>query len=386
MVSVENFYWVLYENLLKPSTLDCWYYYPWGTKNHLSRATEFQKFSRKQHYNHALFHFDQEPLWTDDLGWIYEDIQQSWSTKVVRLLANSEHSAVKKQIIKSRSMLDWYYFYHGFAALDWYRDTQYIDHDAQIEDAFLSFNHVIAHQRIYRLDLIAHLIDKGILHLGKISLHSTQRDIDFVLESDNYLTARRKKFIQQSFFAQPTLPWRVDTIAVNGNCSARFGHQEYKLWQSSLLHIVNETVFYEPKLHLTEKIFKPIVSKRPFVLVAAPGNLAYLRSYGFLTFGTWIDESYDNIEDPSLRLKAITNEIAKLSQLNVNQLRDLHHDMQPVLDYNKKHFFGDFRKIIVEELVDNFDCCVRIWNNGRVDGREIPWQPNLAKVKILLGR
>ena len=40
MISVDNFYWVLYENLLKPVGLDAWYFYPWGTQDRFS-AYEF---------------------------------------------------------------------------------------------------------------------------------------------------------------------------------------------------------------------------------------------------------------------------------------------------------------------------------------------------------
>jgi hypothetical protein len=179
-------------------------------------------------------------------------------------------------------------------------------------------------------------------------------------------------------------PWKLDEITVDGNLSAHFGHREYQLWQSSLLHVVNETVFYQPKLHLTEKIFKPIVAQRPFILVAAPGNLKYLKNYGFQTFGPWIDESYDDILDPDLRLDAVAKEIEKFARMSLPELRNIHQDMQAVLAFNKKHFFGEFRQIIVNELVDNFDQCIRIWNNGRVDGRELPLHPNLAQVKKVL--
>ena len=181
-----------------------------------------------------------------------------------------------------------------------------------------------------------------------------------------------------------SLPWRVDDVPINGDLSARFGHREYRLWQSSLWHVVNETVFYEPKLHLTEKIFKPIVAQRPFILVAAPGNLAYLRSYGFQTFERWIDESYDDLQDPDQRLDAIANEIERFAHMSLGELHDVHQDMMSVLDYNKKHFFGEFRKIIVGELVDNFDQCIRIWNNGRIDGRDVPLPADLKSVKKLL--
>jgi hypothetical protein len=89
--------------------------------------------------------------------------------------------------------------------------------------------------------------------------------------------------------------------------SANVADYTYSL--SSLWNIVTETVFYDNKLHLTEKIFKPIVLKRPFVLVGAPGNLQYLKEYGFQTFDKWINEDYDNEIDPDIRIKKIVARI-----------------------------------------------------------------------------
>jgi hypothetical protein len=45
--------------------------------------------------------------------------------------------------------------------------------------------------------------------------------------------------------------------------------------------------------------------------------------------------------------------------------------MQQVLQHNYHHFFGEFRNIITKELVTNFEKCVRIHNNGRVDQRVV---------------
>jgi hypothetical protein len=382
MISVENFNWILYENLLKPVGIDCWYYYPWGTKNNLIKE-EFKKPESKRDYNHVLFHFDQEPLWSQQLG-PYDLDATAWGNKLIRILANSEKSDLKKQICKSRGLSDWYFFYHGFAALDWYRDGQHIDQQYPIKNAFLSLNHVFD-QRSYRLALIARMLDKQIAHKGSISFHTTLEVVNEELfNPDTRLSETSRKLVEDNVDKLMDLPWKLDDVPIDGNLSARFGHQEYKLWQSSLWHLVNETVFYEPKLHLTEKTFKPIVAQRPFILVAAPGNLKYLRSYGFKTFGNWIDESYDDLQDPDQRLNAIADEISRFARMHVDDLRNIHKDMLPVLEYNKQHFFGKFREIIVTELLDNFDQCIRIWNNNRVDGREFTL-PDLELVeKILL--
>lgn len=384
MVSVENFYWVLNENLLKPADLNCRYYYPFGTQKNFS-ADEFKTINSRRDFGHVFFHFDQEPLWSDNMG-PYDLDGRSWSCKWPRILANSEKSKLKKDICRSRGFLDWYFFYHGFAALDWYADARYINQEYQINNAFLSLNHVFAN-RPYRLALLARLLDQNVVDRGSISFHATLANVITELDQESSrLTRSSKQLIRSNMDKLTGLPWSLDDVPVSGNLSARLGHREYCMWQNSLWHLVNETVFHEPKLHLTEKIFKPIVAQRPFVLVGAPGNLEYLRSYGFQTFGRWIDESYDSMQDEDQRLDAICQEISRYARMSVRELRDVHHDMLPVLIHNKNHFFGHFRRIIVSELVENFQQCLLVWNNGRLDGKELPLLDDLDAVKsVLLG-
>ena len=59
--------------------------------------------------------------------------------------------------------------------------------------------------------------------------------------------------------------------------------------------------------------------------------------------------------------------------------------MQDTLKFNKQHFFGNFQDIIVNELVENFDTCIRIWNHGRLDStRVLPRQYDIDLVKRIL--
>jgi hypothetical protein len=65
----------------------------------------------------------------------------------------------------------------------------------------------------------------------------------------------------------------------------------------------------------------------------------------------------------------------------------MHQEMQPVLGHNFNHLWSGFKRQIVDELVDNFETAVRMWNNGRVDGKQLPLQNiNLAQVKQVLLR
>ncbi len=372
----------MWQHLLRPAELDCWYYHPWGTRDNLAKL-EFTKLDSKRSLSHAFFHFDQEPIWSKELG-LYDNEQAAYNEKQVKILANSELSDIKKSICKSRGFLDWYFFYHGFAALDWFRDARYVTQDHAIENAFLSLNHNVQH-RSYRLALLARLLRYKVAGKGSISFHAMPEQIHQILR-DPYtqLSDTSRHLIQDQIQGMADLPWKLDEVPVDGNLSARFGYHEHRLWQQSLWHVVNETVFYEPKLHLTEKIFKPMVAQRPFILVASPGNLAYIRNYGFKTFGTWIDESYDHIMDPDQRLDAIAREINRLGNISVSGLRRMYQDMLPVLEHNKQHFFGPFREIIVEELVENFCQCIRIWNNGLMNGRDRQIPDGHEVKKILL--
>jgi hypothetical protein len=372
--------------------LDAWYYYPFGTRRNLSQR-EFVDMGTKQaifflprQHHHVLFHFDQEPLWNNDFGFHYDCKSDENSSKTLRILANSEISDTKKNICRERQMLDWYFFFHGFAALDWFRDGQYFNDDPGFKKTFCSLNHLVSEKKSYRMSLVARLVSLGLHEFGDISFHAYKQDCINECRSEHSLLTDREKTMIANMLESVTLPLTLHTEPVDGNFSAHYGHGEHVLWQKSLWHVVNETVFYDEKLHLTEKIFKPIVARRPFILVAAPGNLRYLRRYGFKTFGPWIDESYDEIVDPSLRLDMIALQIKRLCKMSRSQLNDMYQDMQSVLEHNKQHFFGEFKQIIVNELVDNFDACVRVWNNGRIDGRQRPRHPDLESVKRLLSR
>jgi hypothetical protein len=46
-------------------------------------------------------------------------------------------------------------------------------------------------------------------------------------------------------------------------------------------------------------------------------------------------------------------------------LRQMHQEMQEVLEYNFTHFYTTFKDLIVDELVDNFEHVLCQINNGR---------------------
>jgi hypothetical protein len=132
----------------------------------------------------------------------------------------------------------------------------------------------------------------------------------------------------------------------HGNDSAEIKVNDLTAWNTSFLHIVNETV-WQDKIHFTEKVFKPIVLHQPFVVLQAPGSLEYLRSYGFKTFGDWWDESYDTIEDPQLRMQAIADIVNWIPSQDLYRMRN---EMSGILEHNFRHFYENIPDICLDEL------------------------------------
>lgn len=388
MFSVENFYYILYQHLLEPLELQDVMFTKFGSLNpadlrHGRYARTNGFYGRPLTNRNSCYYQDQEPIQTSS----FLDLTVWSNVKHCKIFANSEISSLKKDLCRTYQFNDWYYFFHGFAALNWYRDARYMSHSTNWSHPYISFNRLYANDRSYRLNLVARLSAQDLLPHGLVSLHLDIADYGTWQQEINNPNTKLSNDACELIKSQIGDVLTIDRKNITGSASADFGHQEFDLWQSGLWHIVTETVFYYDKLHLTEKTFKPIVAQRPFMLAAAPGNLAYLRSYGFETFDRWIDESYDSITDPDQRLQAIVDQTQRLCSMSRRDLQHMHQEMMPVLKHNFEHFYGDFKKKIVNELVDNFETAVRLWNNGRIDGRELPLHKvDLAGVKKLLSK
>jgi hypothetical protein len=71
----------------------------------------------------------------------------------------------------------------------------------------------------------------------------------------------------------------------------------YSLYNRTYYSIVSETLDFNNYSFFTEKIAKPILAKRPFVVFSGRHYLKNLKQLGFKTFDNIIDESYDDIVD-----------------------------------------------------------------------------------------
>jgi len=110
---------------------------------------------------------------------------------------------------------------------------------------------------------------------------------------------------------------------------------------------VNEFNFY------TEKIVKPILSERLFIVFSGQHYLRNLRSLGFRTFDGILDETYDTIEDYDLRFKLACEQIKYLCDQNQETVLE---QIRPITEHNKSvmlttDWYGNFAKRFQEFLL-----------------------------------
>lgn len=129
----------------------------------------------------------------------------------------------------------------------------------------------------------------------------------------------------------------------------------HRIYQNSWYSIVSETNTGTIKF-ITEKTAKCLYAKRVFVCFGSKGHLAFLRENGFRTFHGIINESYDLIDDPKLRLFMAWRQVELLSksdpELIYEQSKDilehnfkLINDMQGRTEKVKKFIFSHLSRL-----------------------------------------
>jgi hypothetical protein len=130
----------------------------------------------------------------------------------------------------------------------------------------------------------------------------------------------------------------------------------FKPYIDSYFEICFETYTDKENKSLTEKVFKPIINFQPFLFVAFPGALQLLKELGFKTFGGFIDESYDNETNESIRINMINSEINRLCKLSKEEINNWYWSMEDILLHNHKTLIEyNNNKIFGEELIKEFN-------------------------------
>ena len=319
-------------------------------------------------YGPIFFCYDQEPIIPNFNRNLFSHVRQykddSGYPRSTIVLNTEKNSQTKNNFLDEFGFEDCYYFFHAFAAADWYRGYQYctdltpID-QRKLKKKYISFNRITGGARMYRSILIAELAKNDLLKFGNVSyshICPEYGEVDNFLQEENYIYQFNPGYLDEIKYVLKNLdvPLRIDNVDlpyIPNNSQTLSAIPEC---MQSFMHVVTETCFFDNKLHLTEKIFKPIVCKQPFLLLGCNNNLDYLKSYGFKTFNQWWSENYDVVYDPITRLNEVVKVINQICSLSLNELEDMLHDMTPILEHNYKWFYSkEFLDLVWSELKTN---------------------------------
>ena len=121
------------------------------------------------------------------------------------------------------------------------------------------------------------------------------------------------------------------TNLINGNFVSQY--ISMPIMNASWYSIVGETISNNDCFFVTEKTAKPMMAGRPFIILSGKHTLKYLRSIGFRTFASIIDESYDEIDDEYDRISAAFASFQALAKLDP---RDVYQQLGRELQHNQK--------------------------------------------------
>lgn len=222
-------------------------------------------------------------------------------------------------------------------------------HNDHFNKKFLCFNRRWKEHRFAMLSLLK---SKDLIQHGHISFSKNPVNSDDLYYGDNDAFEKMckdtvnkytdiKEILEQGFNFKNDLPLILDNKVFETYFAYDSSHRPLlKYFKDTYFSLVNETLFENGNVRfLTEKLFKPIMHKHPFVLVSTPFSLQMLRDQGYQTFDGIIDESYDKELDDAKRLILLASEVDRLCNLNKNELNDFKIRCLPIVEHNYNTFF-----------------------------------------------
>ena len=117
----------------------------------------------------------------------------------------------------------------------------------------------------------------------------------------------------------------------------------------SLFSLVSESDCQSGKMFITYTTFRAILSMRPFVILGNEGILRQLKQWGFKTYDSIVDESYDDEPDMYRRVSSAIDSVVshKLQDLSMLERFD---SIKDIAKYNYNHFMNTYASMRDEYL------------------------------------
>lgn len=261
------------------------------------------------------------------------------------IVVHSEQHSVEVDWYVANHAYCVYYWCHGFIARDWYRysavDPLLKFHESFAYD-FNVYSRAWTGTREYRLKLLESIVAHKLDGHCRITFCDQDQNADV---KSYQVSDSQWKPLDTKIYSR-----FVDTDP-GSDASATYDAEHY---QMCAIDVVLETLFDDERWHLTEKILRPMACGKPFILVSTPGALRYLKTYGFKTFDSVWDESYDHVTDPQQRIHSIITLMSWISNLPSSRKQDIYQSAHAIAKENFLRFHSvKFQQDLQYELSTN---------------------------------
>jgi hypothetical protein len=307
--------------------------------------------------NHNVVRYlfwDQEPLHQETVDQTLSKFKKIYSTGQAHIVTSEYNSEMVEYVKDTYGFKPHYYFFHGWAALDWFRGYNHSflitpPDRRHITKTFIAPNRIVAGQRQHRLLMLYHIFKAGMTNNWISCPEICPAENIKLIDAVEPLTSVYPDI--QPVFAQQPLPINFPNETGHPMHSARL--DLFAESAESLLYLVTETVATGRRQHLTEKTFKPIALRMPFIIVGCAGSLGYLQKYGFRTFAELWDESYDQEVNDLKRYEKIAGVLKELDNCTNLEKQHIFNSAQKICEHNYHHFYhGGFEHILWQEVTE----------------------------------
>jgi hypothetical protein len=182
-----------------------------------------------------------------------------------------------------------------------------------------------------RLAVLEEFHDEELLQESLVGLLTTEKEITRLLPKGKDVKHFRNSLISKIGSLDGLRPYRIGkSLSSSGWSGSTY------IYDNSNLSYVVETWPHTPVFH-TEKIYRPIINRHPFVLMASEGSLASLKNKNILTLSDILDESYDTIESVPDRIKESvlqTKKFLEKSASNADKIQEIvNHNYEEFIKY-----------------------------------------------------
>lgn len=219
---------------------------------------------------------------------------------------------------------------------------------------FLCYNRNVKAHRLY---ITAMLMSKNLIDTGFFSMYYRGSQEHGLHEDTRYMHNLLEKYFPNTWkFAADILEKNYDkfplTLSLKGtnlHCMHEITPEDFAHYDDAYFGIITETKYFHDNptdlfllksdLSLdgylfSEKTYKFIAGKLPFIMVGVPGSLQALRELGYQTFHPYINEAYDAIQNDEDRMLAIIDEIERLCGLSDEKWLIIQEKLQGVVEHN----------------------------------------------------